>query len=99
MIEYLVEKGGKGKTLFQPALQVASKGNPLTSLLTGTVMEKGYVRSQALRALVSEYIEKKTQKWEAMGEMGGKRKRWGRSRRRGNEEGETAYTDVKTIFL
>jgi hypothetical protein len=48
------------------------KGNPLTSPITGAVMAPGFVRSQGIRIMVMEYIEKKTQEWEKTG--GGKKK-------------------------
>lgn len=51
----------------------ARKGNPLTSPNTGAVMAPGYIRSHAVRSMVKEHIEKKTQEWK---ETGGGKQKW-----------------------
>jgi hypothetical protein len=44
--------------------QCAAKGQPLTSPKNGLVMGPAFLRNQAIRLLVGEYLEQKTKEWE-----------------------------------
>ena len=45
----------------------AKKGNPLRSPVTDALMAPWYVRSQAMRSMAMEHIEKKIQEWKETG--------------------------------
>jgi hypothetical protein len=52
--------------------QCAAKGQPLTSPKNGLVMGPAFLRSQAIRLLVGEYLERKAKEWGEKKEKGKK---------------------------